>query len=92
MKPAFEYNHIGWLAIRHKDGWWLGKSDGVPCYPKRDIARAALTIVWQMDGGKKMNFHLEPFTGVNKDAGKYEMKKTGAKALRDYEARFPKMP
>jgi len=58
------FNRVGWEAIKHKDGWWVGTEKGVTCYGDHDIARMALTLVWQRDGGKQLNFRIEKYTKV----------------------------
>jgi hypothetical protein len=57
-------NQIGWSAIRHKDGWWVGTEKGVTCYNDRMLARMALTLIWQRDGGEELNFSIEKYTKV----------------------------
>jgi hypothetical protein len=78
---------IGWYAIFHKDGWWVGTENGVTCYGDRDLARAALTIIWQREGGRKLNYRIQKYTGANRMAGEHTPKKSSAEALRDYEAK-----
>ena len=80
-------DRIGWDAIQHKDGWWVGSSDGVKCYADHEPARAALTIIWQREGGRELNYRIKPFTGANRLAGEHTPKKTAVEALRDYEGK-----
>lgn len=80
-----EYNHKGWWAVRHRDGWWVGTEQGVPCYEERLWAQYALTIIWQRDGGKGVNFRVALFTGANVVTGEYTPIKSAEQALADYE-------
>jgi hypothetical protein len=83
------FNRVGWEAIKHKDGWWVGTEKGVTCYGDHDIARMALTLVWQRDGGKQLNFKIEKYTEVaNKNADPdYTPKYSAEEALKRYEPR-----
>ena len=80
-------DRIGWDAIQHKDGWWVGTEKGVTCYADHDLARAALTIIWQREGGRQLNYRIKPFTGANVAAGEHTPPKSAVDALRDYEAK-----
>lgn len=79
-------NRVGWEAIRHKDGWWVGTEKGVTCYSEHDLARMALTIVWQRDGGQALNFRIEKYTKVaNKNvAPDYTPKYSAEEAMNGY--------
>jgi hypothetical protein len=81
------FNRVGWEAIKHKDGWWVGTEKGVTCYGDHDIARMALTLVWQRDGGKQLNFKIEKYTEVaNKKADPdYTPEYSAEDALARYE-------
>jgi hypothetical protein len=83
------FNRVGWEAIKHKDGWWVGTEKGVTCYGDHDIARMALTLVWQRDGGKQLNFKIEKYTEVaNKKADPdYTPEYSAEDALARYENR-----
>lgn len=78
---------IGMDAIQHKDGWWVGDGYGVTCYADHDLARAALTIIWQREGGRQLNYRIKPFTGANRLAGEHTPPKTAVEAIRDYEGK-----
>jgi hypothetical protein len=82
-------NRIGWEAIRHKDGWWVGTEKGVTCYGDHDVARMALTLVWQRDGGKQLNFKIEKYMEVaDKNADPdYTPEYSAEEALKRYERR-----
>ena len=84
--PSCSPDRVGWWAIRHRDGWWVGTEAGVTCYEEHDFARLALTIVWQRDGGKACRFRIERFTGANIIAGDFTPEKSGEQAIKDYEA------
>lgn len=90
IKPKVEYNRIGWDAIQHLDGWWVGTENGVPCYEDHMIARAALTILWQMDGGRKLNYRIKKFTGADTITGKQTTKYTAKEAIERYEKTIKK--
>lgn len=75
---------VGWAAIQHKDGWWVGTPDGVTCYADRDLARAALTIIWQRDGGGELNYRIAMFTGANVRNGEHIPKLSAVDALQRY--------
>lgn len=84
--PQVSRNQPGWLAILHKDGWWVGDNNGVFCYSDPEVAKAALTIIWQRDGGKRLNFRIQPFPGGNvRKSGDYTPAKTIEQAIKDYE-------
>ncbi len=80
------HNKIGWDAIKHKDGWWVGTDKGVTCYNDHELARAALTIIWQREGGRQLNYRIMKFTGADINTGEYTPKKSAVQALQDYEA------
>lgn len=88
MNENQQINRIGWLAIQHKEGWWVGNDKGVFCFNPSEpqLAKAALTIVWQRDGGKQLNFRIATFTGADTKAGEYIPLKSGEQAMKDYEA------
>lgn len=77
---------IGWLGIQHKDGWWVGTSKGANTYNDISLARLALTILWQRDGGNALNYSIKPFTGANIIAGEFTPQKSAEDAIKDYEA------
>jgi hypothetical protein len=87
LKDLVAVNRVGWEAIQHKDGWWVGTDKGVTCYRDRMLASAALTIYWQRDGGKQLNFRIKTFTGADCKTGEYTPVKSAAQALQDYEKR-----
>jgi hypothetical protein len=80
-------NRSGWFALRHKkDGWWVGKEDGVTCYETRTLAMVALTIIWRMDGGGVLNFEIQPFTqATHRSDQDYVTDMDGETAIRLYE-------
>lgn len=80
VKPG----RIGWFAIRHKDGWWVGTDKGVTCYADRKLARYALTLVWQRDGGGVLNYRVRKYTGATVPAGEHTPIKSAEQALKDY--------
>lgn len=84
LTALVKYNQIGWEAIQHKDGWWVGNDKGVPCYGDHTIARAALTIVWQREGGHQLNYRICKFTGANVINGEHTPKFSADKALTRY--------
>jgi len=90
-KPKREYNHPGWWAVRHKDGWWPGDENGVPCWEDKEIARLAMTMCWQRDGGGKLNWVVDQFTEVTHKTGEYEPKYTFDEAMKRY-ANDPSSP
>ncbi|MEN6635518.1 MAG: hypothetical protein ABFC56_06695 [Clostridiaceae bacterium] len=87
IKDMIAINRVGWEAIRHKDGWWVGTEEGVTCYGDHELARMALTIVWQRDGGKELNFSIQPYTEVtNKKLDTdYSPQYSAEEALKNYE-------
>ena len=89
MQRMVRCDRIGWDAIRHKDGWWVGTPKGVTCYGDHDLARAALTIIWQREGGRQLNYRIQKYTGANVLAGEHTPNKSAVEALRDYEAEAP---
>ena len=78
-------NQIGWDAIQHKDGWWVGTSKGVTCYKNHDLARYALTTIWQREGGRRLNYRIKTFTGAEVDAGEHTPVKSASQAMADYD-------
>jgi len=82
-------NRVGWEAIRHKDGWWVGTEKGVTCYGDHELARMALTLVWQRDGGKQLNFKIEKYTEVatKKADPDYTPEYSAEEALKRYAPR-----
>ena len=85
--PKVAVNKPGWWAIRHIDGWWVGNNEGVLCYEEEEVGRAALTILWQRDGGGRPPYKLKRFTEANKITGKHTPEKSAVQALKDYERR-----
>jgi hypothetical protein len=55
-------NRPGWFALRHHEGWWVGTAKGVTCYRDMELARYALTIVWQCEGSRSIDYKIVPFT------------------------------
>ncbi len=89
MKKAvslIETNRIGWLAIMHHDGWWVGTDKGVTCYADEQLAKAALTIIWQRDGGQRLKFRIRKFTGATVRTGEYATVKSATQAMKDYKS------
>jgi hypothetical protein len=78
-------NQIGWHALQHKDGWWVGTENGVTCYKDYDLARCALTILWQREGGNELNYSIEKFTGADAIDGEHTPKLSAVEALQNYE-------
>lgn len=78
-------NRIGWFAIRHRDGWWIGNDEGVICYRDRDIAATAMTIAWQRDGGRELKYKIEVFKGQHKKVGEHTPKYSAEEAIKRYE-------
>lgn len=76
---------IGWWGLRHKDGWWVGTSQGANTYNDIYLARVALTILWQRDAGKALNYKIERFTGASIIAGDFTPQKSAVDAIKDYE-------
>lgn len=87
LKDVVGINKIGWEAIQHKDGWWVGNDKGVICYNDHELARVALTILWQRDGGGTLTYEIKVFTGANQDAGEHTPKFSAEEALARYEPR-----
>ena len=85
-------DRIGWDAIQHKDGWWVGADKGVTCYGDHELARVALTIIWQREGGRQLNFRIKPFTGANVQNGEHTPKLSAVDALNRYEAKAANDP
>lgn len=85
LTDLVKYNHLGWEAIQHKDGWWVGTDEGVPCYGTHALARVALTIVWQREGGHQLiNYRICKFTGANVVNGEHTPKLSAVEALTRY--------
>jgi hypothetical protein len=78
-------NEIGAHAIRHTDGWWVGNDKGILCYKDHYLARVALTILWQRDGGKKLNYSIQTFTGADTINGTHTPKFSAEEAINNYE-------
>lgn len=87
--PVCEPGRVGWWALQHRDGWWVGTDRGVNCYNTHEFARVALTILWQREGGGAINYRVKRFTGANIVAGDFTPKKTAEQAIKDYEANTP---
>jgi hypothetical protein len=87
INTAKEFNKIGWHALQHKDGWWVGTDEGVVCYEDHEMARIALTILWQRDGGQALNYIIKVFTGADTKAGEHTPKFTAEEAIKRYEPR-----
>lgn len=85
IEAMVQPNRNGWFAIRHKDEWWVGTDKGTTCYQERDLARYALTLIWQRDGGRRLDFRIFTFTGADANTGEYTPKKSAKQALKDYE-------
>jgi len=85
-------DRIGWDAIQHKDGWWVGTEKGVTCYGDHELARVALTIIWQREGGRQLNYRIKPFTGANVANGEHTPKLSAVDALKSYEAKAANDP
>ena len=85
IKAMVAKNVIGWFAIRHKEGWWVGNEDGVTCYGLRELAQYALTIIWQREGGRRLDYRIHRFTGVTHANGVHEPKYSAEEALNRYE-------
>jgi len=81
-------NVLGWFAIRHKEGWWVGNEDGVTCYAERELAQYALTIIWQRDGGRQLNYRIHRFTGADHITGETTPKYSAEEAMTRYEKGF----
>jgi len=85
-------DRIGWDAIQHKDGWWVGTDKGVTCYEDHELARVALTIIWQREGGRQLNYRIKTFTGANVQNGEHTPKLSAVDALKRYEAKAANEP
>jgi hypothetical protein len=81
-------DRIGWDAIQHKDGWWVGTEKGVTCYGDHELARVALTIIWQREGGRQLDYRIKPFTGANAVNGEHTPKLSAADAMNRFEAKY----
>jgi len=91
--PLVQLNRVGWECLRHKDGWLVGTSEGVTCYGDHMLARAALTIAWQRDGGRALNFRIVTFTAEDLvRTGEYTPKHSAVHALYRYEGKARKKP
>lgn len=88
QKKFVKINRVGWHAIKHKDGWWVGTDDGVTCYRTLQLASAALTIIWQREGGKKLEFKIAVFNPGKALVrhGEHYPLKSAKQALEEYEA------
>jgi hypothetical protein len=84
-KEGIQPNIIGWFALHHKDGWWVGTERGATCYKTMEHARVALTILWQQEGGSRINYRIKAFTGAEVCTGEHALKKTAGQAIADYE-------
>lgn len=82
MKHLVETNHIGWEAIQHKDGWWVGTENGVTCYGDRQLAKAALTIITRREGAYR--FRIATFTGADVRTGEHTPPKSAEQAMRGW--------
>jgi hypothetical protein len=79
-------NRVGWECLRHKDGWFVGTKEGITCYGEHMLARAALTIVWQRDGGRAINFRIVTLTDADVvNAGEYTPEHSAVHAMYRYE-------
>ena len=88
LAAKIKINRPGWYALRHKDGWWVGGAAGVTCYRTRPIAAYALTLAWQRDGGKQLNFKVDRYPGdANVDAGTYTPALSAVDAIQKYESK-----
>ena len=81
-------SRIGWHAIKHKDGWWVGDDVGVTCYEDRELAKVALTIIWQREGGRRLNYRIETFTGADVKNGGHTPPLSAREALNNYERKY----
>lgn len=80
-------DRIGWYAIQHKDGWWVGTDKGVTCYGDHQLAQIALTIIWQREGGQQLNYRIKTFTGANVKNGEHAPKWSAVDAIKRYEVK-----
>ena len=63
---------------RHKQGRDLLRRQATgPC--------AALTLVWQREGGKELDYRIRQYTGDTVPAGEHTPVKSAERALKDYE-------
>ena len=87
LEKLVAFNRVGWEAIKHVDGWWLGTEKGVTCYADHELARVALTLAWQRDGGGKLNFRIAEYTQVadKNVAPDYTPIYSAEDALKNYE-------
>ena len=70
----------------HSTGaYYVGNTQGVVCYRYKLLAQAALTILWQRDGGGRLNYRITTYTGDPVvDTGEVETKLTSEQALKNY--------
>lgn len=80
LKELVGKNQIGWWAIQHTEGWWIGDESGVTCYKDTQLARADLTIAIEREGGERV-FELARFTGANATIGEHTPKKSYEEAM-----------
>lgn len=86
LQELVQVNRVGWECLRHKDGWLVGTSEGVTCYGDHMLARAALTIAWQRDGGRALNYRIVTLTEADlTDVGEYRPKYSAVHAIYTYE-------
>ena len=85
MTELVDHNKLGWLALQHKDGWWVGSEKGVTCFKTRVIAQAALTIACEREGAR--HYKIRTFTGAPIRNGEHTPKYSGAEALAKIERR-----
>ncbi len=83
-KDLVAINRIGWDAIWHLDGWWVGNEKGVTCYADHRLARIAMTVLWQRDGGRQLNYRIKTFDGATKCAGDYKPRLSYDEAMTRY--------
>jgi hypothetical protein len=84
-------NRIGWYAIKHRDGWFIGTASGVTCYATEELARAANTIanerVWDQGSGYPYPFRIQVFTEACHPNGEHTPKRSASAAVRNIERR-----
>lgn len=82
-------NVEGWEALQSiKDGTWLGNTEGVICYGDHELARMALTIVWQREGDARYpQYKIAKFTGAPVKGETFTPKLSAEEALKRYEKR-----
>lgn len=85
-EPQTAIDQPGWWAIRHNEGWWVGTEQGVLCYEDFEMARIALTIRWQMDGGGPLHYRIRKFPGPTVAGDEIKSTKTAEQAIIDYES------